>query len=87
MKYQLVEDVDALPGPKLVFYVITHGTKDHGDKYVLRRQVAGKSVIYVEKGAVGVRDTLAQVRTLVPDGLVRMPRVVGDDPVIMETWM
>ncbi len=87
MRYQVVKDVDELPGQKLVFYVITRGTKDHGDKYVLRRQVAGKSVIYVEKDAVGVGDTLAHVRTLVPDGLVRMPRVVGDDPVIMETWM
>jgi hypothetical protein len=87
MTYELVDDVDAMPTAKIVVYVITFGTKDHGDKYVLRRQVPGRNMLYIEKKPISVSDSLEEARAEVPDDLVCFQPTAGDDPVIVESWL
>lgn len=68
-------------------YVITHRTKDFGDKYLVRihRLTAG-SVIPDEKSHA-VCDTLEAARATLPSNLMLFPRFPEDDPVIVENWM
>lgn len=81
-----VDDVDALPGDNLVFWVVTHKTADHGDKYVVRRHVAKPDALFVERSCT-VCDTLEEARRKCPAGTVRLPPDPRDDPVVVESWI
>lgn len=70
---------------KLIFWVITHDTKDYGDKFVVRRETAAVAQLFIER-ACEVCDTLDEARSKVPAGLTRMPHSLADDPVIVESW-
>ena len=89
MNYEIVEDLDDVAGPKLVIYVITHGTKDWGDSYVLRRQspFPRRNMIYMEREPLAVAAKIEDVRAELPEGLIKYPLTAGDDPVIVETWL
>lgn len=86
MYSELVDSIAELPGEHVVFWVVTHNTKDYGDRYVLRRQAPGKGVLYVEREPVLVSDHLTEIRAEVPLGLQLLPRSDQDDPVIVESW-
>lgn len=88
MIYELVDDVDAMPTAKIVVYVITFGTEDYGDKYVVRRQVPGRNKVYIEKEPLVVADDIEAARAAVPGDLVCFPATGGeDDPVVVESWL
>jgi hypothetical protein len=44
----IIDNLDELSfDVNLVFWVITHGTSDYGDRFVVRRQVAGDKQLFV----------------------------------------
>ncbi len=87
MNYELVDDLADVPGNKLIIYVITHRTKDWGEKYVLRRQSPGRNMIYMEREPFAVADSLVEVQAKLPADVVRFAPTVNEDPVVVETWL
>lgn len=84
--HQLDYDLHTLYQGILPMWVITHKTKDFGDKYVARPHAVGvKTVTPLNKYLLA--DTLEEIREMLPPGLVCMPRQPEDDPVIVETWL
>lgn len=69
----------------LAIWTVCVNTTDYPGKFVARAHYVGDGT------SVGLRvlqaDTLAGLRKLLPPGLVMMPRLPDDDPVIVETWM
>lgn len=70
-------------------WVITHGTSDKGDKYVVREHVLNVDSAFPHLVAMDCteHDTLDAARVAVPDGLIPVPRLDEDDPVIVEIWI
>lgn len=70
----------------LDMFVIYHGASNEPDPFVGRRwSVNGKGCA---PGPIVARgETLDQVRGQLPPGLFRLARSLGDDPVIVETWL
>lgn len=77
----------------LTFWVIYYGASNHPPgKWVVRAQDAGG--VSPLESPDGIRrhqvffecDSLEEARAKVPEGLYRMDRHPGDDPVIVETW-
>jgi hypothetical protein len=65
-------------------FVITHGTKDYGDKYVVRENLDG-----VGTPLAIVCSSLEEARGAVEEhnpSLVRLEPCEFDDPVIVESW-
>lgn len=71
--------------PSVSLYVITRGTKDKGDKYVVREHVIGADDHEIARYCTE-HETLEAARASVPGGLARVPRAALDDAVIVETW-
>jgi len=69
----------------LLVWTVTTGTKDYGDKFVARPNAirGGPRPLPV----VLIADTLETLQKKLPVGLFQMPRQIGDDPVIIETWV
>jgi hypothetical protein len=70
-------------------YVITHGTKDYGDKFVVRRQTMVDGDLLPDALPLAVEDKLDLARAHVPteSRSRRFPAHSHDDPVIKEWWM
>lgn len=71
---------------ELSLWTIYRQPRDYPHGYVLRRHVASA------KGSRPTEDafyayTLAEIRLLVPPGLVCIGREDGDEPQIVETWL
>jgi hypothetical protein len=82
----LVDNLDDLDlDNRLVFYVITHDTKDYGEKHVVRRHTHVDGKLVTERPCQ-LCDTLVEAREKVPVGRTWVPRDVQDDPVIVESW-
>jgi hypothetical protein len=68
------------------FWVITHGTRDYGDRFVVRIHLNGVPA----REPVGICDTIEEAQLLVETSssypLVCLERFPEDDPVIMESW-
>jgi hypothetical protein len=62
--------------------VVYKNPSDYPDKYVARLWDSDKPTEFVI-----IKDTLAEVRALIPAGFIRLAPSVGDDPVIVETWI
>ncbi len=65
-------------------FVIYNSPSDCPGKYVVRMW---RTII--QKGPtamVAAVDSLEQAREIIPEGLHCMPRLDGDDPVIVEVW-
>lgn len=69
----------------LTIWTIYDHPRDYPDKFVARPTYVGQRTSIGR--TVLQADTLAALRELLPLGLVRMPRLPEDDPVIVETWM
>lgn len=67
----------------LAIYTVYRNPRDFPGKWVLRiHRVPGGP-----DRECWVRDSLDEVRALIPLDLVLLPRNPADDPVIHETWM
>ncbi len=80
----------AITANNFPMFVITHNTRDFGDKYCLRLHVVERStknqtVTVSEEYALA--STLEGIRDIVPNDCVYIPRDPNDDPVIVETWI
>lgn len=73
---------------EMLQYCIYLDPKDFPGRFVVRRMdVSGKQVV-PEARPLGVLKTLDDARKLVPEThSFCMPRMHGDDEVILETWM
>jgi hypothetical protein len=73
----------------LPIYVITHGTTDYGDKFVVREQLImfPGGELRIAPHPTAVCDSLEEARRVMPSHLVRMQPFPDDDPVIVETWL
>ena len=56
--------------------------KDLPNKYVARVFDLDRPTMLA-----AVADTLEDIRSCVPEGMVRFPRTEKDDPVVVESWM
>lgn len=66
-------------------FVITHGTKDYGDRYVVREHRG----ILANIVPLAVCGSLEEARGAIEEhspSLVRLDRIASDDPVIVESW-
>lgn len=76
-----------LKSHSLLVWVVYCNPSDYPNKYVVRvHQAMNDGTVEVSKNA-WVRDSLAEVRSLVPWGLFCMPRDPNDDPSIVESWL
>jgi len=67
------------------FFVITHGTKDYGDKFVVREHRG----TVPELEPLAVVDSLEEARGAIEEyspSLCRVDRCEWDDSVIVESW-
>ncbi|HEX8868383.1 MAG TPA: hypothetical protein VF821_22175, partial [Lentzea sp.] len=62
-----------------------YNPRDYPNKYVLRPHYVTREGSTV--GAAVVTESLEQARARVPPGCHFFPRMLGDDPVIVECWM
>ena len=67
---------------KVTLWTIYRHPKDYPDKYVARKFILDKPTSEILIG-----DTLEELRALLPFGLTRLERDLGDDPLIVETWI
>jgi hypothetical protein len=67
-------------------WVVYYNPSDYPEKYVVREwHVLRDSLIANDHVVIG--NTLEEARTLIPQGLYRLPRLENDDPVIVEVWI
>lgn len=71
----------------LPIVVIYENPSDYPGKFVARRQWAGRGGVLLEPGPLIVGDSLTEVRGVIPDGMVRLPRDPNDEPQIVECWI
>jgi hypothetical protein len=71
----------------VIGYVITAHPSDYPDKYVVRAHHWAGLEHLVSLTPEAVVDSLEEARREVPPGLLRVPRYVEDDPVIVEWWL
>jgi hypothetical protein len=70
----------------LPMWVIYCHPKDFPDGYVLRPHFAAKGMTTVAETGLGA-DTAAQLREVLPAGVVCIGREADDDPAILEVWI
>lgn len=81
--------IDVFPIPVLIHcWVITFGTKDYGQKYVVRHHSISCGEVVPDEDPLLVTDVLEVAREEVKTqgGCYRISRMFGDDPVIVESW-
>lgn len=62
--------------------VVYKNPSDYPGKYVARLWTLDKPTEFAI-----IKDTLAEVRAAIPAGFTMLAPSVGDDPVIVETWI
>jgi len=84
-KVEVVEDVS---GFEFIIYVVTVGTADYGDAYVVLRQaIPGDGSVLSERKPFCIAKTYEEAVRLIPNGLHRIGRDSKDDPSIVECWI
>jgi hypothetical protein len=80
------ETVFSKLGQHLPMWVVYNHPKDFPEGFIARLHLAvdGRTL---PTAAVQRAGTLAELRDLLPRGLVRIARNPQDDPVILETWL
>jgi hypothetical protein len=71
----------------LPIYVVYFNTRDYPNVYVARRQVCSANLVEVDADICAWALTLEALRSLLPEGLHRIPPMPGDDPVVVEVWL
>lgn len=77
----------AMADRPLRIVVIYENPTDHPGKFVAREQWAGAGAILVGGAPLIVADSLTEARSVVPDGMIRLPRNPEDEPQIVECWL
>ena len=67
---------------KLPVWVVYKKPSDYPEKYVARLFLSEQATDEIK-----IADDLKTLRDMLPEGLYRLPRQQGDDPVILETWL
>jgi hypothetical protein len=70
----------------LELWTVYRRPKDYPDHCVARKSLIDQHGSRLTNDMF-VADDLAEVRALLPKGLVRLTRHPDDDPVIVETWL
>lgn len=70
----------------LRMYVIYDHPSDYPDRFVARRAFVGAVTVCFEDDVLAA-DSLDNLRKMLPQGLICIPRGVNDDPVIVEAWI
>lgn len=66
----------------MIIWTIYKHPSDYPGKYVARQ------FLYGEPGAIFlVADTLKQIRAKIPPEMLKLPRDINDDPVIVESYI
>lgn len=68
-------------------YTIYFNPFDFPGDYVVKKWEIGANDMYQDLGFIKITKTLAEARQKLPKGLVNLGREVGDDPVIVESWI
>ncbi len=71
----------------LSHWAIYDHPKDYPNNYVVRRWQLGIHGGPVPDQECSLAGSLDEARKLIPVGLVRIPPLPGEDPVIVETWV
>lgn len=67
---------------RLPIITVYKNTKDYPNKFVARIFDVDEATLLVV-----VKDSLEEIRDIIPARFTHMPRFDGDDPVIVETWI
>lgn len=70
----------------MTMYCIYEHPRDYPNKYVVREILISKGETKYIDPPTAIVDTLNDARTVIPNGLIPVPRHPTDDPVIIETW-
>ena len=68
-------------------FTVYRNTKDYPGKIVVRGCVTEANLITHDTEPTYVGDSMDEARASIPEGLHRCPRMLGDDPVIVEVWL
>ncbi len=60
---------------------------DYPGRYVVRGHRVTPRRAFADARPTAVTSSLEEARAAIPDGLVCIGRSLGDDPVIVETWL
>lgn len=72
-------------GAELVVWVVYERPLDFPFGYVVRPWISAAG--HIRAGMSVKAKTLGEARALIPPGLVRLPRMIGEDPAIFESWI
>ncbi|MBA1280302.1 hypothetical protein [Stutzerimonas stutzeri] len=84
-KMTLGNEENTVEKDQLSIWTVYERPLDHPEKFVARRWVSTPQPSATND--VLFADDLDGLRLLLPAGLVQIPRLPGDDPVIVETWI
>lgn len=82
--HALPDRFETLPIRGALHYLLI--TEDVAGQFEVRRQAATESEVFEDPKIVGRGTTLEEARAFVPKDLVRVPRLLGDDPCVVEAW-
>lgn len=74
--------VEALP-----IVVIYKDPSDYPGCFVARRQWASAGEILIDAEPLAIAGNVHDVRSVVPPGMVRIPRSPDDEPHLLESWI
>lgn len=68
-------------------FTVYDSPRDYPGRFVVRRFVITGEWTTPDADPLVVADTLEIARQAIPYGLVQVPRMYGDDPPIVESWL
>ncbi len=88
MQPQLVESLPERTDKEVVvFYVVYESPLDYPGMFVVRKQAVGPGTLLIERKPHVVSTDLDGARAAIPRDLIRMRRLPGDEPQILESWL
>ncbi len=70
---------------QLSLWTVYERPTDFPEKFVARRWIVAPQPLATDDAIFA--DDLEGLRKMIPAGLIQIPRQLGDDPVIVETWV
>lgn len=74
---------DTVPSDELVIWTICQNPSDYPGLFTMRPHYIARKTI----GPVLTAETLEGIRALLPPNVIRLPRAIEDDQVIVECWL